>query len=164
MDNEHPQLDALMATLEDWKSRWAQRVQEATRQSQQISVQSVHQSYYYRGIAEGLKLALRDLETLFPTSESTHNPNPHLIPEVFAEVDHATAMVLLQQVGLSVTELQQHNDHSFSAIFSSIQLNSLDDRAAKLRQSTDVVVLAQGRLPNSSKSYIDFAFRSVPPL
>lgn len=163
MDSDESRFEVLMAALEDWKSRWVQRVQEATRQSQQISVQSVHQAYYYRGVAEGLKLALRDLETIMP-AEVVENSSEKIHSDPFAEVDYQTTMVLLQHIGLNVAELQQHNDHSFSAIFSSIQLNSLDDRAAKLSQSADVVVLAQGRLPNSSKTYIDFAFRSAPPL
>ena len=162
MDSERPSLEALMAALEDWKSRWASRIQEATTQSQQVSVQSVHQSYYYRGIAEGLKLALRDLETVSPSSTSVQRADAPAPAELFAAVDQEKATAVLKQVGLSVAELQQHSDNSFSAIFSSLQLIPLEERAAKLSQAADVVVLAQGRLPNTNKSYIDFAFRTAP--
>lgn len=164
MDNEQLSLDELMAALVDWQNRWASQIQEATVQSKQVSVQSVHQSYYYRGIAEGLKLALRDLEAVLPPPIAGEHQDTLAQAEPFAPVDQETAMAVLKHAGLSVAELQPHNDNSFSAIFSALQLTRLEERITKLSAVADIVVLAQGRLPNSNKSYIDFAFRNAPQL
>lgn len=164
MDAEQPSLDELMAALSEWQNRWARRVQEAITQSQQVSVQSVHQSYYYRGIAEGLRLALRDLEAVLPSSSAQQELDVATQPEVFAAVDEETAIAHLKGAGLSVAELQAHTDNSFSAIFSPLQLMPLEERVSKLSALANIVVLDQGSLPNSNKSYIDFAFRSAPHL
>jgi hypothetical protein len=164
MDNEQLSLDELIVALVDWQNRWASRIQEATTQSQQVSVQSVHQSYYYRGVAEGLKVALRDLQTVLPASNETQNVEAAPQVEPFAPVDQETAAAVLKSAGLSVAELQRHSDNSFSAIFSALQLTRLEERITKLSAVADIVVLAQGRLPNSNKSYIDFAFRNTPQL
>lgn len=162
MDTEPLSLEALMAALHDWHDRWSSRIQEATTQSQQVSVQSVHQSYYYRGIAEGLKLALRDLQTVLPSSSLAQDIDAPIQGEPFAPVDQETVTTVLKAAGLSVAELQAHSDNSFSAVFSALQLIPLEERITKLSAVADIVVLDQGRLPNSNKSYIDFAFRNAP--
>ncbi|MEZ4667158.1 MAG: hypothetical protein R3E39_04435 [Anaerolineae bacterium] len=124
MDNDVPSQEALLAVMREWQQLWMTRIREATTQSQQVSVQSVHQAYYYRGIAEGLRLALREVEQLLPTSPEAVGQGEATTIEAFAKVSLETAGVVLQRAGVRVAELQPHSDGSFSAIFSSLQLET----------------------------------------
>jgi hypothetical protein len=152
--------DELAAALRELNEKWEIRAKEAAAHSVKMRVGNTHHAYYYRGIADGYKAALADLRAL--TGEPTEASPEISAPETYINVSRETVLALLGRAGLAVADLHSHADFTFSAIFSPLQVLSFDDHIAKLTSAADIAVLDYGRLPNSSKAYVDFGFRSLP--
>ncbi len=156
MNDQHDLQDDLTKALRALTTKWTNQAQEADQKGRQMGVGNVQQALYQRGIAEGLRLALADIETLLKTDDQ---PPTKIAEGSFSIVTREEALMLLGQIGLHITELHQHNDHTFSAILAPLQVLTFEERVHKLNGIADVIILAKGRLPNSTKAYIDFAFR-----
>jgi hypothetical protein len=150
----------LLSVLRDLTERWEIRVKEAAAHAVKMRVGNSHHAYYYRGIGDGYKAALADLRALFEQPTETIPTNNAL--ETYVKISEETVLAVLKRAGLAINELQAHSDLTFSAIFSPLQMLSFEDRIAKLTGVADIAVLAYGRLPDSNKAYVDFAFRSAP--
>ncbi len=152
----------ISAALDKLSAGWLAQAQKAEQQGRQLSVGNIQQAFYQRGIAEGLRVAVTDLKILLehPGSETVNEVNE---PIEFKQVSREAALALLIRAGLKTNELHIHSDHSFSAILPPLQAISFEDHLDKLTELADVIILAQGRLPNSSKAYIGFAFRKPTP-
>jgi len=153
--------EALRAALGELHAQWLAQSQEAERQGLKLSVGNMQQAFYQRGIAEGLRLALADLQQLLIMGQPIV-PMDTSAEATYVIVSREIAASVLAQAGLTVGELHVHNDHTFSAILPPLQALSFEGRIDKLNAIADVIILAQGRLPNSNKAYIDFAFSKHP--
>ncbi len=141
--------------LHQLSAKWLAKSQEAEQRGRQLSVSNIQQALYQRGLAEGLRQALADVERLFGSGEqATEQP----LEVGYAYVTREDALKLLGQVGIHITELHQHEDNTFSAILPPLQVFSFEERLEKLRTSADIIILAKGKLPNTNKAYVDFAF------
>jgi hypothetical protein len=158
MSESDVSIEEIVAALGDLEAKWDAKVIEANRAGEKLRVGDPNRTYY-RGVAEGLKIALKDLKALLhePSEVSAADDT-----EVYAVVDRERALAILEQAGLSISDLHAHKDNTFSAVFPPLQVLSFDERIAKLMAVADVMILDTGRLPNSSKTYIDFAFRTPP--
>jgi hypothetical protein len=150
------QHDALRAL----QSRWQTRMTEAAREADKHGVGGTHHANYYKGIADGLKVALQDLSALLETPAETA-PALTMPADVYAQVSLDTARAALEGAGISGAELHPHKDHTFSAILSAFQAIKLSERVEQLEQVAGLVVLEYGRLPDSNKAFIDFAFKEA---
>jgi hypothetical protein len=157
MDEPDVTIEEIVAALQGLEDKWDTRAAEAQSALQKLRVGDPNRTYY-RGVAEGYKAALKDLRALL------HEPAAAKVNsgESYIAVDRDQAVKVLERAGLSVIDLHAHKDNTFSAVFAPLQVLTFEERIAKLSGAADVVILAQGRLPNSSKAYIDFAFRSPP--
>jgi hypothetical protein len=157
MDEPDVTIEEIVAALQALEDKWDTRAAEAQSALQKLRVGDPNRSYY-RGVAEGYKAALKDLRTLLhEPAEAAENPG-----ESYIAVDRDQALKVLERAGLSIIDLHAHKDNTFSAVFAPLQVLTFEERIAKLTGAADVVILDQGRLPNSNKAYIDFAFRSPP--
>jgi hypothetical protein len=149
----------IITALGALEAKWDARAIEASLAVEKLRVGDPNR-VYYRGVAEGLKIALKDLRALL------HEPAEATVAgdagEIYAAVDRDRTLAILEQAGLSISDLHAHKDNTFSAVFPPLQVLSFDERIAKMKTVGDVIILDTGRLPNSSKTYIDFAFRSPP--
>jgi hypothetical protein len=152
-------IEEIIAVLGALEAKWDAKVIEANLAVEKLRVADPNRTYY-RGVAEGLKIALKDLRALL------HEPIEVSVGgdagEVYAAVDRDRALAIMEQAGLSISDLHAHKDNTFSAVFPPLQVLSFEERIAKLMAVAEVAILDTGRLPNSSKTYIDFAFRSPP--
>jgi hypothetical protein len=149
--------DTLLTALQALSDRWLAQSQDAIQQGQRLSVGNMQQAFYQRGIAEGLRIALTDIQQLLANGQE----EPVQTPEAtYAFVSREAALALLGQAGIHVNELHQHEDHTFSAILPPLQVFSFEERFDKLRTHADIVILATGKLPSTNKAYVDFAFTS----
>lgn len=157
MDEPDVTVEEIVAALQALEDKWDTRAAEAQSALQKLRVGDPNR-VYYRGVAEGYKAALTDLRALL------HEPAAAKIStgESYIAVHRDQAAKFLERAGLSVIDLHAHKDNTFSAVFAPLQVLTFEERIAKLTGAADVVILDQGRLPNSSKAYIDFAFRSPP--
>lgn len=154
-------LEDLLATLQAIGMGWEQRAREAASQTEKLRLQSVHEAYYHRGLSDGLKIALQELQTALNPSSADEQPQP--VPEqTYVIVDRDTTLAVLKRAGLLIADLQEHSDHTFSAFFAPLQVTPFDDRINRLSSAADVEILDYGKLPNSSKTYLDFGFKSQP--
>jgi hypothetical protein len=151
-------VEEIIAALQGLEAKWDARAIEASLAVEKLRVGDPNR-VYYRGVAEGYKAALKDLRALLhePAEASVSGAG-----EVYAMVDREGALAILERAGLSISDLHAHKDNTFSAVFPPLQVLSVEERIAKLKAIADVAILDTGRLPNSSKTYIDFAFRSPP--
>ena len=157
MSGQDTSIQELQATLRELHAQWLAQSQEADIQGRRLSVGNMQQAFYQRGIAEGLRIALKDLQPLF---ENTEEAMEQSTENSYAYVTREAALKLLGQVGLHISELHQHEDHTFSAILSPLQALTFEERLEKLRAYADIAILATGKLPTSNKSYVDFAFNA----
>jgi hypothetical protein len=158
MSEQDTAIKELQAALRELHAQWLGQSQEADIQGRRLSVGNMQQAFYQRGIAEGLRLALKDIQPLFDDQEQVTEPP---LETAYAYVTREAALKLLGQVGLHITELHQHEDHTFSAILQPLQALSFEERLDKLRAYADIVILATGKLPTSNKAYVDFAFNTI---
>jgi len=157
MSDQNDSNNNLLAALRELSEKWLAKSQEADKQGRQNGVRNIQQALYQRGIAEGLRLAVADIEALL----ASDTPKPEPMPQAsYAYVKREAALALLGQVGIHITELHQHEDNTFSAMLPPLQVFSFEERLDKLRLSADIVILAKGKLPNTNKAYVDFAFNS----
>ena len=147
----------LLAALRELSARWLAQSQAASQQGQRLSAGNMQQAFYQRGIAEGLRLAIADMQQLIDNGEL---PVEHSLEAPYTYVTREAALALLGQAGLHITELHQHEDHTFSVILQPLQALTFEERLEKLRAHADILILATGKLPNTNKAYVDFAFAS----
>ncbi len=146
---------ALKAALKALETQWAGRMKEAGQFAEQNRGRNLERAQYYRGVADGLRIAIQDLQdTLNPPAEKPA-PAPS---ENYAAVGMEQAKSALEQAGLGAAELVAHKDNTFTASFTALQALTLETRIAQL-EAAGATVLDTGRLPNSNKTYIDFGFR-----
>lgn len=155
MNEKDTSNETLRAALRALEAKWLAQSQEADLQGKRLSVGNMQQAFYQRGIAEGLRLALADVQKLIGNDEQAAEQTSEA---TYAFVTREAALALLGQAGIHITELHQHEDHTFSAILPPLQVFSFEERLDKLRATADIIILAVGKLPNSNKSYVDFAF------
>lgn len=143
--------------LRQLSEKWLAKSQEADKQGRQLGAGNIQQALYQRGIAEGLRIALADVQQLL----SREKPVIELPSEAsYAYVTREAALALLGQAGIHITELHQHEDNTFSAMLPPLQVFSFEERLDKLQKIADIVILAKGKLPNTNKAYVDFAFNT----
>lgn len=159
MDEGHFTTDQLIAALQALDAKWALRIKEADEQARRLRVGDTHRSFYFRGIADGYRLALNDLRELVvtPPVEPVETPNLAFVP-----VSREAVLAVIERTGLSVVDLLTHKDHTFTAVFPTLQVMPFDERIQRLTAAAPVTILDYGRLPNSSKTYIDFGFQMPP--
>ncbi len=157
MDEPDVSIEEIAAALQALEAKWERRVGEVQAAMRKLQGGDPNRAYY-RGIAEGYKAALKDLQVLL------HEPVEASVPasESYVAVGRDVVLKLLERAGLSITDLHAHKDNTFSAVFAPLQVLTFEERIAKLTSAVDVIILDQGRLPNTNKAYIDFAFRSPP--
>src|SRR5262249_8661119 len=148
----------LFAALRALDERWEARASEALAYAQQLRLNDAHQANYYRGLSEGSKAALADLRALLQQPSPTESD----VPADYVPINPHPVMAVLDRGGLSIPDLHAHKHNTFSAIFAPLQVLSFDERIARLTSAADIAILDYGRLPNSNKAYIDFAFKSPP--
>jgi hypothetical protein len=156
MNDQHDPQDNLIFALRELTKKWVNQAQEADQKGRQMGIGNVQQALYQRGIAEGLRVALADIEALLTGDDQMPDET---ILESYSVITRDEALALLGQIGLHISELHQHKDQTFSAILAPLQVLTFEERVHKLSGIADVIILAKGRLPNSTKAYIDFAFR-----
>ena len=159
MSEQNTENQELQTALRELCARWLATSQEAERKGRQLTAGNVQQALYQRGLAEGLVMALKDVEQILAKAEQ---PTEQVTEEVYPFITREAAIALLGKIGLHITELHQHEDHTFSAMLPPLQALSFEERIHKLNEIAEVVILAKGRLPASNKAYIDFAFRKLP--
>lgn len=147
----------LLDALRDLQARWQTRIAEAAREADKHRAGGTHRANYYKGIADGLRLALGDLNALLAVPAEM--PPPSDTPDTYRPVALEVAQAALGRAGLSAVELHPHKDHTFSAILSAFQSIRLSERVEQLEQEAGLIVLDYGRLPASNKAFIDFAFK-----
>lgn len=158
MSEQSPSSNELWTALRELSNQLLKKSQEADKQSRQLSFSNVQQAAYQRGLAEGLRIALADLKQIIESDEPTPEQD---VDESYSYVTREAALALLGQAGIHISELHQHEDNTFSAILPPLQVFAFEERLEKLRGSADIIILAKGKLPNSNKAYVDFAF-SMP--
>jgi|GEM_PF-2211590 len=151
-------IEDIIAALRALEGQWETRAGEVQAAMQKLRVADPNRTYY-RGLAEGYGAALKDLRALLYPAAGGETA---AVDESFVPVSAERARALLERAGLAVSDLHAHKDNSFSAVFAPLQVLSVEERIAKLTSAGDVAILDTGRLPNSNKAYIDFAFRSLP--
>lgn len=150
--------DELREALRQLTAEWAQQSQKADQQGRQIGLGNIQQANYQRGLAEGLRRAKNALQKLLDAPQVIE-PAQQPEPEEFVSREREAVLALLIRSGLKIHELHTHNDNSYSLIMPTLQSVSYDEELAQLAASPNVVILAHGKLPNSTRAYIDFAFR-----
>ncbi len=158
MSEQSPSSNELWTALRELSNQLLKKSQEADKQSRQLSFSNVQQAAYQRGLAEGLRIALADLKQIIESDEPTPEQD---VDESYSYVTREAALALLGQAGIHISELHQHEDNTFSAILPPLQVFAFEERLEKLGGSADIIILAKGKLPNSNKAYVDFAF-SMP--
>jgi hypothetical protein len=159
MDEGHFTADQLIAVLQALDEKWSNRIKEADEQARRLRVGDTHRSFYFRGIADGYRLALNDLRELLVTP----SVEPVVTPDLtFVPVSREAALAVIERTGLSVLDLQTHKDHTFTAVFPTLQVMPFDERIQRLNAAAPLIVLDYGRLSNSSKTFIDFGFQTPP--
>ncbi|MCA0456307.1 MAG: hypothetical protein LCI00_20180 [Chloroflexi bacterium] len=155
--------DELRTALQGLLDDWAAQAQKAARQGQQIGMSNIQQSFYQRGLAEGFKRAHIGLKTLLETPQVEEVPVQPVETVEYERREHEAVLALLIRTGISTNDLHSHSDNSYSVFLSMLQSVRADELMEKLAAEPYVIVLAHGKLPNSNKVYIDFAFRPRPP-
>jgi hypothetical protein len=152
--------DPLDAHLRRLMDVWAERAAEARRKMEQARYSDPNLAYRQRGLNDAYLAVIADVEALFVSPEQPTQPALPML--AFVAVQPAVALAALQRAGLLVTELKPHPDHSFTVVFSPLQVSSFDDRIARLESIAQVQVLDYGRLPGSNRAYLDFGFLTPP--
>lgn len=151
---------AFSKILRELAADWAKQAEKAEQQGRQLSVGNIQQAYYHRGISEGLRRAQASLIKLLDVPDQA-DTNTETI-EAFAAVNRETVLRVITEAGFKIHDLHSHSDYSYSLILSPLQALTYADSLQVLAAMPDIIILAHGRLPNSNKAYIDFAFRSLP--
>jgi hypothetical protein len=152
-----PDLDAHLRRLMDV---WAERAAEARHKMEQARYTDPNTAYRLRGASDAYLAAIADVEALLLGPEQPTQPIMPILS--FLPVKREVALAALQRAGLLVAELQPHADHSFSLVFSPLQVSPFAERIARLEQVAQVQVLDYGRLPGSNRTYLDFGFLTPP--
>lgn len=81
---------------------------------------------------------------------------------VYVKLTKERAGDLLLRAGLHVARLYVHSDGAATAIFSRLQPYTQDERIQRLLAlDARITMLDQGKLPDSSESFIDFALLDI---
>lgn len=152
------QPDEVLAALESLLNEWQSRAQDAQDKARNLTTIGAARSEYYRGMADAYRVVADELLALLEgeTEESTAPV------ETYITVSKDVAQTVLKLAGLSAAELHAHKDDTFSIIFLPLQFRSLEEVESRLLEVADVVILDHGRLPDSNKSFVDFAFKTPP--
>lgn len=155
MSEQSTSNNELWTALRELSKQLLEKSQEADQQSRQLSFSNGQQATYQRGLAEGLRIALADLKQVIEGDA----PEPQQAVEgPYSYVPREAALALLGKAGIHISEMHQHEDNSFSAILPPLQVFAFEERLEALRARADIIILAKGKLPNSNKAYVDFAF------
>jgi hypothetical protein len=147
-----------LAALETLIEGWLARAQDAADKAQNLSRIGANRAEFYRGQAEAYRSAAAELRDLL----AGESGDLQAAPVEYAQVSLDTAQTVLKLAGLSTAELRAHPDRTFSILFLPLQYRSTGEVAEKLLDVADVEILDSGRLPNTNKSFVDFAFKSPP--
>ena len=154
----HSEADELRAALTELALQWEGRIQDAQDKGRHVVSLGAARAEYYRGLAEAYGTVVDELRALLDGEANDDSAEPvHYIA-----VSEETARTVLKLAGLSTAELRPHKDGTFSLIFLPLQFRSVQEVSSKLQDVADVVILDHGRLSNSNKSFVDFAFRTSP--
>ncbi|MBI5670906.1 MAG: hypothetical protein HZC41_23180 [Chloroflexi bacterium] len=156
MSDKQP--DDLRAALELLLNEWQSRERDAQDKARNLMTIGAARSEYYRGMADAYRVVADELLTLLG-GESEESTAP---VETYAAVSKDLAQTVLKLAGLSAAELHAHKDDTFSIIFLPLQFRSVQEVESRLLEVADVVILDHGRLPDSNKSFVDFAFKTPP--
>lgn len=155
MSNLKP--DDLRAALEHLSAQWEARAQDAQDQTRHMVTLGAARAEYYRGMAEAYRAVVDELHTLLSGGAEAAEAE-----EPYVRVSRDTALTVLKLAGLTAAELHAHKDGTFSLIFLPLQSRSVQEVTSKLLEVADVVILDHGRLTNTTRSFVDFAFRTPP--
>ncbi|HEX2908487.1 MAG TPA: hypothetical protein VHO69_16565 [Phototrophicaceae bacterium] len=151
-------LEDLLVALEALAAQWDKRSKEADAKALNLSRIGASQSELFRGKASAYLELANELRALLANADTEAEAEP----VQYAEVSKDTAQTVLKLAGLSAAELHVHKDKTFSIIFLPLQFRSVQEVSDKLLDVADVVILDHGRLSNTNKSFVDFAFKTPP--
>lgn len=154
------QPEDLLAVLEKLAAEWLSRAQDAQDKARNLVNIGAARGEYYRGIADAYGEVMDEIRALLEGDAGEDGDEAE--PITFAEVSEDTALTVLKLAGLSAAELHANKDHSFSVMFLPLQFRSIQEVENRLLDVADVVILDHGRLSNSNKSFVDFAFKTPP--
>ncbi|NWG16409.1 MAG: hypothetical protein HXY41_07215 [Chloroflexi bacterium] len=155
MDKPTPgDLVALEALIEDWLAR----AQDAADKALNLSRIGASRAEFYRGQADAYRRAAAELRALL----ADESGEDQAAPVEYAQVSLDTAQTVLKLAGLSAAELRAHPDRTFSILFLPLQFRSVGEVSEMLMDVADVDILDSGRLLDTNKSFVDFAFKSPP--
>lgn len=152
MTAQLPDLDALRALIARWEAA-ARMAQEQVRQRRVVDTNSAH---FYQGVERTFLQVADDLRALIDVGEPAPEP-----PPLYLAVHEHAVRDLFQRAGLFPRVLHAHADHAFTAVFPKLQPISQEKRIAALTAADPrVIILDQGKLPDTGDPFIDFAFRA----
>jgi hypothetical protein len=153
--------------LEELAERWDAAARQAQAAGAPLRMTDPNKAYY-RGVASTWEAAARELRAGLGTAQQDNEPqtaiqeNPHL----FVPVSRALVEKVLERAGLRYSNLyEDKKEHVFSVIFSTMPTMLMNDRIFRLTRACEsVIVLENGRLPNTQEPFIDFGFTAPPKL
>lgn len=139
--------------------QWAARQREARKRSRSEHVGDAQTAYYYRGVSDTCQQVIDELMALVDAESFQKEPST----ADYLPVSHQEADALLARVGLYPRSLSQHSDHAFTATFSRLQPITQTQRLRLLAEADSrLVILDEGKLPDTNDPFIDFAFVDKP--
>lgn len=137
-------------------TRWQHLARDARERSRTERTGDAYTAYYYKGVADTCQQVIESLYLLLGSDAPTaQSPTVAYLP-----VGEQTVNDLLSSTGLFPRALHAHADHAFTAVFSRLQPITQEQRLQKLTEADSrIVILDQGKLPDSNDPFIDFAFR-----
>ena len=156
-------------------NRWALKARDHAREAKTNT--DARLSAYHRGIAETFHKAAMELAEVLqnaparveaadapaaPAESQTPAAAPQPEGPAYTAVPVKEVIMILDYAGMSPRDLTMRPDNVFTAVFSRWQPFSDEERLAKLRGADlRIVVLATGKLRDTSDPYVDFAFKEI---
>lgn len=170
------QYDNLSAALRELANRWALKARDYARESKDKQSSDPQSAAYNRGIAETYyKLATELAEMIkqggsasasaapAAVSTSAADAPPAPTPSQYLKLSVGEVLRILEYGGVTPRDVREHSDNAFTAIFSRWQPMDITERLALIRAADlRIVILAQGKMPDTGDPYVDFAFRELP--
>jgi hypothetical protein len=150
-------MDELETKLRGLIEQWDAMHVEAETRARAEATGDVARSYYFQGVAKTLEKMVGDLRELVDTPATPQAEAAQ--PMTYIVVSESEVSKLLVAAGVFPRTLRAHPDYAFTAIFPRLQPMSQEQRVSLITQADPrIIILDQGRLPDSGEPYIDFAF------
>jgi hypothetical protein len=147
----------LEAKLRSLIEQWDAMRKEAEAQARKEATVDTGRAYYFQGIAKTLGRMVSDLRELVDTPTTPEAEAAQ--PMSYIVITEGEVSRLLKGIGLFPRTLHAHPDYAFTAVFPRLQPLSQDKRIELLTGADPrIIILDEGRLPDTGEPYIDFAF------